>query len=177
MSGSSPISQSLAASVAPFFRRTTQAPWLAYVGHRVKILVRGSETNGALSVMEAIVRKGFEPSRHVHRDDDEAYFVIEGTFHFEVGGVEHVAESGDFVFLPRGVPHSWSVDRSGARTLWLASPGGIDELFEELGEPTDSDELPEPPDPFPMERMRTLLQDKFHVYLAPRDAVDASVDG
>jgi len=154
--------------LAPFIRGTSRGPWLDYLGNLVTILASAEETAGRFSIMEAIVRKGAEPPRHVHENDDEAYYVLEGRFHFEAGGLEFEAGPGDLVFLPRGVPHGWTIEETGARTLWVASPGGIDGLFTEIGNPTDRPELPPAWDELPLERMREVLENRFLVRFAPR---------
>lgn len=165
--------------LASFAGRAKEGPWLSYVGHLVSILARGKDTGGQFSAMEAIVRKGYEPPHHVHDHDDEAYYVIEGQFTFRIGEEVVEAGPGDMVFLPKGVPHSWTVEESGARTLWLAMPGGIDEYFEEMSEAVDSYELPEPPESLPLERMGALLSGKYGIHLVgpkePHDKPKAGV--
>jgi quercetin dioxygenase-like cupin family protein len=154
--------------LAPFIRGTSRGPWLDYMGHLVTILARYEDT-GTISVLEAIVRKGFEPPRHVHESDDECYYVLEGRFHFEVGGTEYDAVPGDLIFLPRRVPHGWTAEQDGGRLLWLAVPGGIDELFTELGQPAEAYKLAEePPSDPPIDRMVELLSSKFDISVAPR---------
>ena len=45
------------------------------------------------------------------------------------------ATAGSFVFLPRDVPHSFTVDGDGeARVLALASPPGVEEFFRGWGD-------------------------------------------
>jgi hypothetical protein len=61
---------------------------------------------------------------------------------FHVDGQELVAHSGDFVFAPRGLPHSFTVDVEPTRVLVFATPAGFEEFAAELGVPATSDEPP-----------------------------------
>jgi len=42
---------------------------------------------------------------HIHPEQDEFLYILEGKFHFLLDGVEQTGEPGDLVTLPRGVPH------------------------------------------------------------------------
>jgi mannose-6-phosphate isomerase-like protein (cupin superfamily) len=44
---------------------------------------------------------------HIHDAVDETFFVLEGAFQFKLGDQIVVAEEGTFVFVPRGVSHTW----------------------------------------------------------------------
>ena len=61
---------------------------------------------------------------------------------FYVG--EHVLEAtaGCFVFAPRGLPHTFTVDVEPTRVLVFASPAGFEHFAIELGEPASSDNRP-----------------------------------
>jgi mannose-6-phosphate isomerase-like protein (cupin superfamily) len=60
---------------------------------------------------------------HLHRDEDEAWYVLEGRLGFRVGQEEHVADAGDAVVVPRGTPHTyWNAGERPARYLLLMGP-------------------------------------------------------
>jgi len=44
---------------------------------------------------------------HLHRNDDEAWYVLEGTLRVRVGNQEVEAHAGSAVFVPRGTPHTY----------------------------------------------------------------------
>ena len=50
------------------------------------------------------------------------------------------AAPGTCVFLPRGVEHSFSIDRDGARALIMITPAGLEEAFLELTGDADAEE-------------------------------------
>jgi mannose-6-phosphate isomerase-like protein (cupin superfamily) len=41
-------------------------------------------------------------------DEDEAWYVLEGTLRFRIGDREIEAHAGTAVFGPRGVPHTYA---------------------------------------------------------------------
>jgi len=92
---------------------------------------------------------GFSPPLHVHQREDESFYVLEGELTMRCGDRTFEARPGAFVFLPRGVPHTFVVegDRP-ARMLTLITPGGGEAFFREAGRPAESDGLPPaaPPD-------------------------------
>ena len=76
---------------------------------------------------------------HVHREDDEAWFVLEGCLGFRVGETEQEVAAGEAVLVPKGVPHSyWNARPQPARYLLVMTPR-IRRLIEALhsGERTD----------------------------------------
>jgi uncharacterized cupin superfamily protein len=70
------------------------------------------------------------PPLHIHRSWDEAFRVLEGTLTFLIDGAEHLAPAGAFVFIPRGVPHTfWNASDAAARQLVVFTPSGIEAYF------------------------------------------------
>jgi mannose-6-phosphate isomerase-like protein (cupin superfamily) len=101
----------------------------------VEILVKASAdtTGGAFTIFEE--RDPVDTPLHVHENEDELFYVLEGEHLFQVGDEEHRAGPGDLVFAPRGVPHSQrrAVERSG-RVLIMTSPAGFEGFFRMLAE-------------------------------------------
>jgi mannose-6-phosphate isomerase-like protein (cupin superfamily) len=99
----------------------------------VEILVKASadSTGGSLTVFEE--NEPVDTPLHVHANEDELFYVLEGEHLFQVGDREHRAGPGELVFAPRGVPHSQRrvVPRTG-RVLILTAPGGLEGFFREL---------------------------------------------
>jgi mannose-6-phosphate isomerase-like protein (cupin superfamily) len=98
------------------------------------------------------------PPPHLHREHQEAFFVVEGTLHFTVGDETIEAEAGAFVFIPPGVVHTFA-NRSDepARCVNAYVPGGIEGFFVDVGEAmADGD-----PDPAEIER----LSAKYDVFI------------
>jgi len=93
----------------------------------------GAETGGRLSAYEfATPPRTAGPPLHLHRGWDEAFYVLEGEMTFLVDGQTFAAPAGSFVFVPRGVLHTfWNEGAAPARQLTVFTPAGIEGYFEE----------------------------------------------
>ncbi len=70
---------------------------------------------------------------HVHENEDEVYKIIEGEVEFTVGGKTSLLKSGDTIFLPRKIAHTWKVVGTKNAKVYLdVFPAGIENMFEEL---------------------------------------------
>ena len=113
------------------------------LGHLFTFLATAEDTDGRLAAIECTIRKGLEPPPHIHRNEDEAFYVVDGLWRFRCGDTESEVGPGGFVLLPRGLPHSFSVDADGARALIMCWPvGGLEAAFAELATPVDEPVLP-----------------------------------
>ena len=120
----------------------------------VRVHVSGEDTDGRYGAVEYLGPAGHQPPPHVHHDDDEGFYVIEGEITVFVGEDEIVLGPGEFRNAPRGVPHTVRVTSPDpARVLVTSAPARFDAFVREFGEPTDSDELPVPEGPPDVERL------------------------
>jgi mannose-6-phosphate isomerase-like protein (cupin superfamily) len=101
----------------------------------VDVLVKASAdtTGGAFTIFEE--RDPVDTPLHVHTNEDELFYVLEGEHVFQVGDEEHRAGPGALVFAPRGVPHAQRrvVPRTG-RVLIMTSPAGFEGFFRKLAD-------------------------------------------
>lgn len=81
-----------------------------------------------LLVLENTFRAPGGPPRHLHLEQDEWFYALEGEFVIEVGGARHGLRPGDSVLGPRRVPHVWASTGPG-RILVAFSPAGDMEAF------------------------------------------------
>jgi mannose-6-phosphate isomerase-like protein (cupin superfamily) len=59
---------------------------------------------------------------HLHRNDDEAWYVLEGEMHVQAGDDVVKASAGSSVFVPRGTPHTyWNPGEAPVRYLLIMS--------------------------------------------------------
>jgi quercetin dioxygenase-like cupin family protein len=102
--------------------------------HGEGVLARSTETGGALGLVETEIPAGHSTPLHVHRHEDEAFYVLSGTVDFVCGSERFRAEAGAFVLLPSGIPHTFlGVSRQPSRVLVLLLPGGLEEAFADPG--------------------------------------------
>ncbi len=85
------------------------------------------------------------PARHLHYDQEEWFYVLEGEFQFEVGTARFRLQAGDSLLAPRQVPHVWAfVGEARGRILVAFQPAGKMEAF--FREVTKANAMP-PQDP------------------------------
>jgi uncharacterized cupin superfamily protein len=69
--------------------------------------------------------------------------VLDGELEVELDGLRHKAAAGSLVKMPRGIPHGYfNTTQEPTRCLFWVSPAGrLKELFDQLHEMTDTDEV------------------------------------
>jgi len=99
----------------------------------VTFIVRGEQTNGALTALEVGNPPGEGPPLHVHGREDETVYVLSGDHRFRLGDVVRAMPAGSFVFIPHGVPHCFqNVGEDEGRMLVTFAPAGMERFFERL---------------------------------------------
>jgi quercetin dioxygenase-like cupin family protein len=93
-----------------------------------KVLTKDSR--GDLFVMEHTSPKKGGPPRHLHHNEDEWFYVIEGDYIAEIGSDRFGLKPGDSVLAPREVPHAWAfVGDTPGRLLIAFAPANKMEAF------------------------------------------------
>ena len=106
--------------------------------------VTAQDRSGLLILENTFHAKG-GPARHLHYDQDEWFYAIEGEFIFEIGQERFTLKPGDSVLGPRRVPHVWAyVGDARGRILIAFMPAGRMEAF--FREVTKANAMP-PQDP------------------------------
>lgn len=101
--------------------------------------VTPSDTGGDLLVLENVFHAPGGPAQHLHYDQDEWFYTLEGEFLMEVGGQRFEMRPGDSLLAPRRVPHVWAHTGEGrGRMLVTFSPAGLMEAFFRLVTPTNA---------------------------------------
>ena len=108
------------------------------------------DTDGDLYVFESTRLTEGGPALHFHYDQDEWWYVLEGTFLIKVGDVTYEAKAGDSVYGPRNVPHCFAkVGTQPGRLLMLFQPAGkMEECFDKLSAGVTRGMTPEQRDNF-----------------------------
>jgi quercetin dioxygenase-like cupin family protein len=101
-------------------------------GQPMRFLVTGDDTKHT-SMFDWILPSGFSTGLHVHRIQEETFYVLDGECEWRVGDRQIQATPGTYLFIPPGVPHNIA-NTSGrpARLLMTVSPPGHESYFEEL---------------------------------------------
>ena len=115
----------------PFALTAGRGEALRFAGADFLIKASAESTGGSFSILEEI--DPLDTPLHVHQNEDELFFVLEGEHVFRVGDEEFACAPGDLVFAPRRVPHAQrrAKPRTG-RLLVLISPAGFERFFREL---------------------------------------------
>jgi quercetin dioxygenase-like cupin family protein len=115
-------------------------------GDLYRFLAVKDETGGSYGLWEAIVPPGGGPPPHLHRNEEEGFYVIDGQVTVYADGMEIDAAAGSFVHMPRGSKH-WFKNNSdtNAKMLVLVAPGGMEAMFQETGRPVENRNAPIPP--------------------------------
>jgi quercetin dioxygenase-like cupin family protein len=102
------------------------------------------DSSGLLILENTFNAKG-GPARHLHYEQDEWFYVLEGEFIMEVGAEKLKLQPGDSLLAPRQVPHVWAyVGETRGRILIAFLPAGKMEAF--FREVTKANAMP-PQDP------------------------------
>ena len=92
--------------------------------------VSTDDSASALFVIEHASRKKGGPPRHLHHNENEWFYVIEGQYIVEVGSERFQLKPGDSLLGPREVPHAWAYVGEGPGKLLIAfAPAGKMEAF------------------------------------------------
>lgn len=85
--------------------------------------------NGPL-IIENTFRERGGPARHLHYDQDEWFYAVEGEFIIEVGEERFRMKPGDSMLAPRQVPHVWAYAGNAIGRMLIAfMPAGKMEAF------------------------------------------------
>jgi quercetin dioxygenase-like cupin family protein len=139
-------------------------------GDVYRFLVTGAETGGAYFAMEAIVAPGGGPPPHIHRHEDETFYILEGECRLLLADEWITAGVGDFINVPRGTVHRFhNQSTETMRMILTFTPAGIEKFFEETLQRT-LDPTPDVPDNFDAIAAR-------YAAAAPRYGMEFLVDG
>jgi mannose-6-phosphate isomerase-like protein (cupin superfamily) len=120
-------------------REEGEARW--WLGSLAVIKATSQETDGRFSLVEVMENEGETPL-HVHHNEDETFWVLEGNVEFEVGGRSVEAGPGAMLFAPRGIPHRYVVRGGPAHMLFLFTPGGFENLLRATSDPAAEWRIP-----------------------------------
>ena len=99
-----------------------------------RCLVSSADTEGELLIVapgeKTFAFKG-GPPLHIHKYQDEIFFVASGEFLIQIDKEVHTVKTGDTVFIPRGVPHTFAnpIENNSGSLISIHQPAGKNEEF------------------------------------------------
>lgn len=98
------------------------------------IKVSQKDTNGDLTIFEYTGNEKAGPPLHVHMEQDEIFFIVEGEYLFQVGDDKYNLKAGDTIFLPRTIPHTFLQLTDKGKMFFLFQPSGkMEDFFRAIG--------------------------------------------
>ena len=80
---------------------------ITFRGTQIKVKVSQVDSEGRYSLVEIVHPPNIDPALHIHPKAPEAYYVLEGSYHIKCGKKSYHVRKGDFVFVPKGIPHRY----------------------------------------------------------------------
>jgi quercetin dioxygenase-like cupin family protein len=109
-----------------------EAKKVTLAGQPLLFLVTGADTKHT-SMFDWTLPAGFSTGLHVHRVQEETFYVLEGECRWQIGDRAVAAVPGTYVFIPPGTPHNiGNASDKPARMIMTVSPPGHERYFDEL---------------------------------------------
>ena len=122
-------------------------------GHVTIHLSKHTNPDG-ISLTEHRLPAAFGPPFHIHLDEDEVFYILDGEFRFKLGEAISHGQAGQTIYLPKGVPHGFRVlSPQGGRCI-IITRGGFEDMLRRASRPAEAVRLPEPVQPTPEELAR-----------------------
>ncbi|MEJ1238609.1 cupin domain-containing protein [Chryseolinea sp. T2] len=95
------------------------------------IKISGKDTDGDIAVFEQTgLTPNGGPPLHIHPQQDEWFYVVEGEYLFQVGEDKFQLKAGDTIFLPRNVKHAFlQKTQTGKMVVTYMPAGKMEEFF------------------------------------------------
>ena len=97
------------------------------------VKISKKDTENQLSIFEYTGYEKSGPPLHLHFSQDEVFEVTEGTYRFVAGEENMELNTGDVIFLPRNIAHTWIQLTDRGRLTYLVQPAGkMEEFFQQM---------------------------------------------
>jgi quercetin dioxygenase-like cupin family protein len=147
-----------------------EALWCVGVLSTVK--AAADQTASAYSLVEDLAPKGSGTPLHRHREDDEAFYILDGEMTFYLGNDEPIrASAGCFVHIPGGTVHAFRVESETARYLIITTPQH-EQFYRAIAEPAQARCIP-PEVPLDMEMIGAACEAYGVEGVGPAPGADA----
>jgi mannose-6-phosphate isomerase-like protein (cupin superfamily) len=97
-----------------------------------ELLATSDQTLGALGLFRQTIAPKSGPPAHIHRAEDEFFYVVSGEFKFKLGDRIVSVPAQSIIFVPRGTAHTFkNVGTEPGVLLVGVTPGGLEKMFAE----------------------------------------------
>ena len=121
-------------SASAVIRMPDEGKIVVLAGKPLAFLVTGKDSKHNC-MFDWTLPPGFSTGLHVHRVQEETFYVLEGECTWQIGDRKVRATPGTYVFIPPGVPHNiGNASDQPARMIMTVSPPGHEKYFDELAE-------------------------------------------
>lgn len=136
-----------------------------WTGFPNTIRVSGEDTGGTFSVIEVRVPPGYSGPPHIHHNEHETFYTVEGELVYTIGDDTIIGDAGTIVHGPKGVPHSFSneTDTEAIAHTWV-HPAGFEEFMAHVSPPLKD---PSNPPELDMERVMEVAPEYGVEFLVP----------
>ena len=125
----------LIAPLQPVIAAPEQVPAIRPFNFDMKVPLTTEDTAGAMSIIVACHNPGEGPPDHVHFNQEEIFFIVDGLYELTIDGQTSIGGPGTLVFIPRNTVHSFkNVGATPACMLDWTLPGGQDRYFKKISE-------------------------------------------
>jgi quercetin dioxygenase-like cupin family protein len=125
-----------------------------FMNAHLKILLPKAQSAAGVSMIEHDMLEGFFVPPHVHNDEDETFYILEGRFRFLVGDRISEHGPGEALHVPGGTVHAFKVIAARSRFLTVTN-GAFEDMVLAASVPAERPEIP-PQAPFTEEDGRKL---------------------
>jgi quercetin dioxygenase-like cupin family protein len=132
------------ATTSVLVRDASEGPAVWAVGSLFQQLASKAETGGPFGLTLVTQRHGSASPMHVHTREAEAFYLLDGNLTYQAGDETYQLAPESFIYLPPGVRHAFRVTSSMAKFLVINAPGGLIDIYDEVGRPAEERQLPEP---------------------------------
>jgi quercetin dioxygenase-like cupin family protein len=100
------------------------------------------DNNGAFDLLIVKMRRGTEPPPHVHSREDELFHLFAGEVTIYADGKTFHLKAGDYMFMPRDIPHAFLATSEEIHFMAFITPGGFLSAINKMNAPAGRMEIP-----------------------------------
>ncbi|MGK7926062.1 MAG: cupin domain-containing protein [Spirulina sp.] len=102
----------------------------------IKFILSAAETSGQFDIAESQYSYLGGPPLHIHTQQDETHYILEGKLRYQIEEEAIDLEPGDSIYIPKGTPHAWiNLEQEPARAIVVLNPGGSEGFFQTVSSP------------------------------------------